>query len=611
MKMRVLVYTLILSFLPISFTIHGQDEKKENIESIYTKAIDARFDGDLAKSRFLLEKLIEDGVNDEYVSSLLLEVYGEYIMNLMKKKDSKLLQTSYPGIRQNIAKIWDTYPDSETIQNKGLMLAWITGDSTMGKVMSELILEKTPHHTFANFLMGMYLFNPTNYRESERYFQKVAHTPIIPNMEKFIFQSRVYLGDIYLEQKKHQESLKYYQKAEEIISTTDLKAKLAVVETYNWNFDKAIKYFQEVPLPLMTRELFDTYITALLGENTKESITLMNYLLSQNTKNPPFAKAVVQMQLGRTQKALKLVDDAKFIHNEMTWAISYFKKRLYKRFNQTNLINKMDYQLGEFAFNIGKWGFAKKYFQELPRKSDKYGNIAYYLGRLEKNQKSYSKAVELYKEALQAPSNTNQILIYTDLIDMSMTEKDFIQAEKYLTKASEIPNIDKRWLKLMYSYLRFEEGKYKEAEKFVKEIITNHPNNIILNNFMASILMKQQKYDETEIVLTNILQKEPNNIITMNHLAYLYAITGEKLNQALELSLYTVNENSEELVYLDTLAWIYFQRNELDDAQEVFTKIEEILNKKNNYNGLEEIFDHLKKFYQKIGDTNKVLQYSK
>ena len=602
--MKKIIFILLVFVTSLN---HAQLTIESNeVENYYTQAIDARFAGDLSKSRNILENLKENNFTNEYVMNLLIQVYGEYLTDLIQKQDSELLKTAYPGIRDNVAEIWDMFPQSSTIQENSLKIAWMVGDKEMGMIMADLTLKEDLSNLTANYFAGLYRFTPTAYINSISYFRRAAYAPLEQGKEQFSFQSRLYLGDIYLEQKLKHRALQYYNKALDLSTTPELIAKLAVLETYRMNYELALSFFQSIPLAIMTPELFDTYIVALWGEGSDSSKTMMNFLLSQNKVNPKFAQALVQAQLGRTQRALRILDEDTFVQKELPLSYNFIKLELLNRLGQKEGLDQTKADLGKAAYYAQKSPLAEEYLLPLSRTLDTNGEIAYILGKIARENLDIDQTIKYYEESL---SKNKTLYIYSELIEENLLLKNFDLVDTLIAEAQQNVTVDTNWLLFMDAYIDFMKEDYVSAELKTLEMAKTLVYNNLINNLLASIYNQQEKYDEMELLLEKQLKYDPSDITTQNHLAYYYATVNKNLDQALSLALSTVEENPEEIVYLDTLAWVYTVKNDLELAQETFSKIEEKLNPEDSSYSMLEIYTHLGYFYKKIENTQKSKLY--
>lgn len=599
--MKKIWYLLLLS----TSSIYAQTVESNQVETIYTEAIDARYAGDLAKSRNLLEQLKENNFTNEYVMTLLIEVYEEYLVNLINNKDKEVLNVAYPGIRKNIAEIWDLFPQSELIQNQGLKIAWMLGDVAMGRSMVELVLSENPNHFMANYFAGLYLFTPDTYSQSVVYFRKIAHTDRIAGKEQFIFQSSVYLGDIYLEQNQQLKALKYYYKALEIVPNIDLVAKLAVLETYQMNYTAALTFFQSIPLSVMTLELFDAYFAALWGEGSQESLVIMSHLLSQNPSQSFFSQSLIQASLGRTQKALRLLHQEEFIKKEMPGSYSALSLNLATRLGDLKEIALAKKSLGIFFYNIDQNENALFFLKDLDSSLDDDGEMTFVLGKIAQEEFDFVTAKKYFLESLTGKKDLN---IYTELIKTLISLKDFPQAERYLSEAQNEISVSPVWHTMIEGFIAYSEEQLEKAESLIKEVYQQFPDDVFVNHLLASVYIKQEKYEEAEKLILHVYQMDPSIISSQNSLAYFYSSVDKNMDEALNLALKVVAED-DDLLHLDTLAWVYIVREELDQAGEIVIQIENRLNELKSHIGLEEIYVHLGVYYNRIGKEVQSKEY--
>lgn len=586
---------------------YTQTIESNQVESVFTQAIDARFTGDLAKSRNLLETLKESNFTNEYIMTLLVEVYGEYLVSLVQEKNKSVLEIAYPGIRKNIAEIWDMYPNSSVIQEQGLKIAWLMGDVAMGKALFQLILENDKDHLLANYFGGMYLFIEEDHIGAIPYFKKVAYSSLEQGSEQFIFQSRFYLGDIYLKQNNFSKAMTYYRLAMDIASNIELSAKIAVLETYYMNFQEAYDFFRKVPLQVMTPNLFDAYIATLWGLNTPESIRTMDLLLSQNSRNPIFSQAVIQVRLGRTQKAIQLLKKEQFMKTELPSFYYTFLVDLLERGGYQREASSKKTMLGVFFYQIGELDKSLAYLEPLDRSLDTNGEIALTLGQIAQKKGEFVKAKNYIIESLSKEKDLNR---YTVLIELEVEAKNFDSAEQYLEEAIADFETEDVWENLMYAYIRFGQQRFSEAEErllLVRTIVGE--KNILFNHFLASIYIEQNKLDKAELLLEQTLLLDFTDPASLNHLAYLYSIMNKKLDKAEEMVLQALQQSPEDIYYLDTLAWVYFQKKNMVQAEKVFQTIELLLPNQVYSVGFEEIYDHLGAYYKEIGNEELSNKY--
>lgn len=148
-------------------------------------------------------------------------------------------------------------------------------------------------------------------------------------------------------------------------------------------------------------------------------------------------------------------------------------------------------------------------------------------------------------------------------------ERNFKRMDEVATEAIELfPGSP-----VFYLYRGIASMQIKNYEKAIESLeagatltISNAP---LSAQFLASLgdcyhaLNRHQKSDEA---YEKALRFDTSNAYVMNNYAYYLSLRKEKLDQALELSTRSNELNPASASYLDTKAWIYFQRAEYDQA---------------------------------------------
>lgn len=216
-------------------------------------------------------------------------------------------------------------------------------------------------------------------------------------------------------------------------------------------------------------------------------------------------------------------------------------------------------------------------------------------------------------------------------------EKKIDQAERELKKAQKInpDNLD-TYLALIfiYSYRNQEEELEKEYEDFLKKAHQKKPKNMTISSYLAHFYLYKKKPQEAINLYEKILENKPGDLEAffwlgylydqinegkkakkiwqeglelnpsyapiLNALAYSYAEDGIKLDQAEKMVKKALNIEPNNGAYLDSLGWIYFKKDKLDEAKEY---IEKAL----NYAQDPEIYQHLGKVYIELGKIEKGL----
>ncbi len=161
----------------------------------------------------------------------------------------------------------------------------------------------------------------------------------------------------------------------------------------------------------------------------------------------------------------------------------------------------------------------------------------------------------------------------------------------------------------MDAALLFGQNNPEESLKKVMELKKIMPDLPSADQFLSVLYMELDRYDVAEQIIQQLYNQDPYDLGYINNMAFLYAVINKNLDEALRLALYLVDENPDELIFLDTLAWVYTRMGEYAKAQEVFNEIEPQLEDVPAIGLHESIYGHLGYFYAKIGDREKSQKY--
>ncbi|MDH5721441.1 MAG: tetratricopeptide repeat protein [Spirochaetia bacterium] len=114
--------------------------------------------------------------------------------------------------------------------------------------------------------------------------------------------------------------------------------------------------------------------------------------------------------------------------------------------------------------------------------------------------------------------------------------------------------------------------KYKEAEKFLKNITENYRNDIQLKGMLGFALERQDKLDDAALLFERIIKEDPENVNACNSLAYIYYRQNKRLDKALSLVKRALRKEPENAAYLDTIGMILFKRGDTTQARKSLKK---------------------------------------
>ena len=143
----------------------------------------------------------------------------------------------------------------------------------------------------------------------------------------------------------------------------------------------------------------------------------------------------------------------------------------------------------------------------------------------------------------------------------------------------------------------FNKGVQQINEKSDKNIASDFYS--ILGDLYHSREMKSEAYAAYD----SSLVYNPNNINTLNNYAYYLSVERTNLDKAEEMSFITVKAEPENSTYLDTYAWILFEKGRYTEAR---IYIEQAM--ENGGDSSQVIVEHCGDIYYKLGEKDKALE---
>lgn len=143
----------------------------------------------------------------------------------------------------------------------------------------------------------------------------------------------------------------------------------------------------------------------------------------------------------------------------------------------------------------------------------------------------------------------------------------------------------------------FQKGVKQVNDKSDKQIVSDF--YAILGDIYHAKHMQAEAYAAYD----SSLVYNPNNIGTLNNYAYYLSVEKKHLDKAEEMSYRTVKAEPENYTYLDTYAWILFEKERYTEAR---IYIEQAM--KNGGDSSQVIVEHCGDIYYKLGEKEKAVE---
>ncbi|MDA0986228.1 MAG: tetratricopeptide repeat protein [Bacteroidetes bacterium] len=239
---------------------------------------------------------------------------------------------------------------------------------------------------------------------------------------------------------------------------------------------------------------------------------------------------------------------------------------------------------------------AKKHFINLSRREEKDWRPQFYLGIIYSIEKNDTLAKNMFEKVTSLATWHSDAWSYIAAIYFD--RKEYKQMEQILTKAiNYVKNDDRLFylLGLAYSQLKENQKAISSYEK-ARKINPKNLNNLSSLGLEYDNLKEFKKSDE---VYEEVLKIDSNNILVLNNYAYSLSERGINLDKALIMSKKSIERDSTNSSFLDTIGWIYFKMGNFDLAEKF---IEKSISK-GEVNSI--VYEHLGDVYAKKKETTK------
>ena len=360
--------------------------------------------------------------------------------------------------------------------------------------------------------------------------------------------------------------------------------------------------------------------------NTTLASNSSNFLISQSAfKNQDYSISLSNFSINRSNLSNEsLLDNvvAAVIVGDISLAEKISDEILLKDpNNQEAYIVKFTY-----FYQNGKFNEIDKFFKKPQNKNELIDFIFFNNNNL-KNNDTISKSlvdivVQSYSNSNQLNLNYDFLLFYVSLAEIIDPKNDRatiikgelfqnIRKDKEARKTFEKIKINSPYFieaqkSLAYNFSTF--LTFEEAEKEIKMLLKNTNNNYFIKKVLGDFYRYEKKYDlaisiynelieEQEKDLWNIfymrgicyerldnwkeaekdfltsLELNPNSPNVLNYLAYGWIERDVRLDQSLQMLTEAYDANPESFYIIDSLAWAYFKKNNLEEAARLMEKV--------------------------------------
>jgi tetratricopeptide (TPR) repeat protein len=120
--------------------------------------------------------------------------------------------------------------------------------------------------------------------------------------------------------------------------------------------------------------------------------------------------------------------------------------------------------------------------------------------------------------------------------------------------------------------------RYKDAEEAARKaesLATDPHENEIAWLLLGAIYEKQMLLDKAEEQFKKVLSVNPKNAEVLNYYGYMLADRGIRLDEAQDMIQRALEQQPYNGAFLDSLGWVYYKQNKIDDALAALRKASE------------------------------------
>jgi tetratricopeptide (TPR) repeat protein len=184
-------------------------------------------------------------------------------------------------------------------------------------------------------------------------------------------------------------------------------------------------------------------------------------------------------------------------------------------------------------------------------------------------QNRAEEALWAYKQAIQKEGGSERFQIWEQILLIQIQMQAYDSLAIYGPQAVELfPN---QPLPYFFSGAALNAlGKPTEALTYLEDgLVFTLGNAPLKEQFylqLADAYHKLEQHEQSDTYFDKVLALNPNNASALNNYAYYLSVRNKRLDDALKMSIESNRIAPDNLVFLDTWAWILYQQKKYDDA---------------------------------------------
>lgn len=387
----------------------------------------------------------------------------------------------------------------------------------------------------------------------------------VKGTEEYLYE----LAALYLYDKKEDEALKVYDRAENVLGIDEVSAlQKQRIYLERGNIDKAIAEGEKLILAFPEEERYVLGFAETLARygQTQKAIVYVENFIKENPDagSSKMILAGFYRDSGQEQKSREFIqqvfDDPSVEVGSKVMMLSVYANTI--SVNKSKKIS--DQELESFSLNL---------FKKLEASNPTDPNVLLIGGDLYMTLEKNQEALVLYSKAVKSGSVSFDA--WQHLMYLESEANQFDSLIKHSEEALEIfPNQAMAWYFNGYANLRkkkYREGTYSLEQ--AKKLSTSNPAFVSdLNSMLGDAYNGSKEFAKSDAAYEEALTFNPNNDIVLNNYSYYLALRKEKLDLADKMSSLLIKLFPENQSYLDTRAWVLYTQEKYKEARKVMEK---------------------------------------
>ncbi len=402
----------------------------------------------------------------------------------------------------------------------------------------------------------------------------------------------------------------------------------ADIYTQMSNFPKAAEVYEELIGKVKKTEiyLFELAALYLYQQRYDDAITTYNKIESAYglSEEIAFQKQKIYLQLNKLDLAIKegdklisaFPDEENFVLKQSEILIAYEKydeaskylndylKRNPERSQSRLILAELKRKKGDLKGALADLTIAFKnpelyaqnkiqllaeYRTELP--ANQLENFAFVLAKILVTVHSdVADAHTIYADLLQQAGKTDSAKMqYNESLKLDQSNfavwQNVLQLHFELNEIDSVIDKSNRALELFPNQGAFyyfngaanlQEKKYKEAIFALEQGKKLASSNLSLlsayNSMLGDAYNSTQDYKKSDAAFDAALDFDPNNYGLLNNYSYYLALRKENLEKAEKMAFKVIQNNPENITFLDTYAWVLYSREKYKEAKKIMEK---------------------------------------